>query len=650
MPLLQIQSVWRPTVLAVVLLTAIALAAHTWQGRLMDSLRTYRPPGATLDVRPVEVTRAPAGGEQSARLVTPPAVQQVILIVVSGLRTDTARRLPTLADLAGRGARGEVAVTPPGAQSAAWGALLTGAGPEWSGSPLLEPVSGAAHALSAETLFAAARRGGLRAGLFGKGPWGTLIPEEPAHAAIAPNSFSVAAIADQSTTEAARETLRRSTVDLTVVGYGHVAQAVATFGARSAEVERAAMAVDGQIEALLRDLDLRRALVIVTGDQGLADGRPTASDEPPRVPFIMVGGSVRAGDYGRIPQTDIAPTAALALGLSPPTLAQGAARGDMLKITDETRARLAVADAAQKLAVERALADVYGDERDRQTVADEIAGLPVTQTTLDLGNDAAGWRLAEPTVREAQRRIEALRRRTVTEGMDQRLAPLLIILGGLAFAAVWRATVSRLLMLGAAGIAFVEPLAAAGVSRAASTALLIAVALAIGLGVVTLWRHADPRAGRMTVAGALAVATLAVGALALPPPSLAVHGVGGGMSVVLPVALTLVWGGAAALATAWWAEASSAEAARLAAIFCLALIGLLAAQLAVLWWQVGAVVVGFLPELRWVAAESLTLARIQAVALGGVALPWLAAAAHMAGTMRLEETVSDTLPAAGSRQ
>ncbi|MCW5880114.1 MAG: alkaline phosphatase family protein [Anaerolineae bacterium] len=637
MPLSRVQPAWRPTLLALLFLAGIALATTWWHRQLAASLRDYRAPGPTLAVRPLDRPGA-APGEGSAALTSPPVAQQVILIVASGLRADAARRLPTLADLAGRGARGEVMATEPGSLAATWGALLTGAPPEWSGAALADSPGSEAHPLAAVTLLAAARRAGLRAAIFGQGPWSSVLAGESIQGG-APTSYNVAAVADQATTQAAREALSRADVGLAVVGYGHVAQAAAAFGPRSAEYDRAAQTVDGQVQDLLRGLDLRRSVVIVTGDRGLTDA-PEGEDAA-HAPFVMLGGAVRSGDFGRMPQLDIAPTAAALLGLGPPMLAQGVARGDMLQTPDEVRALVAVADARQKLAVERAAAGAYGADRDRQVNADEIAGLPVVQTALALGNNAAGWRLAEPTVREAQRRLESIRERAVAENVDGRTLPFLALMAGLVVAAAWRATATRALMIGAALVALLGPLDALNVPRPTSFALPLAGAAAVAAGLVWLWRGHDSRAARLTVAGAVGLAALTLGAWITPSADLGtLAGWGSGLrGGAWPTLLALVWGGAAAVAVVWWRDEGdvAAQAAWLAAQFCLALVGLLAAELAFFWWQAGTTITGFLPPLSYVVGEMLTLTRLQTVAVGGLLLPWLAAAAALAGVLRWEE-------------
>lgn len=637
MPLSHVRPAWRPTLLAVLLLAGIALAATWWRAQLAASLRDYRAPGPALIVRPVDAPKG-AGGEGSAALTSPPVAQQVLLIVISGLRADAARRLPTLADLAGRGARGEVAATEPGSVAASWAALLTGAPPEWSGGALVDVPDAVPRPVAAETLLVAARGAGMRAALFGKGPWAGVVDGESVRGG-APTTYTVAAVADQVTTQAAREALSRAEVELAVVGYGHVAQAAAAFGAGSAEYDKAAQTVDSQVQDLLRGLDLRQSVIIVTGDRGLTDA-PDGGDAA-RVPFIMVGAAVRSGDFGQIPQRDIAPTVAALVGLPPPALAQGAARGDMLQEPDRVRAQLSVADARQKLAVERALAEAHGTERDRQVNADEIAGLPVVQTALALGNEGAGWRLAEPTVREAQRRLDSIRERMVAESADSRTLAFLGLMAALAVVAAWRVTTARALMIGAALVALLGPLDALSVARPTAFALPLAVAVAVTASLVWLWRGRDPRAMRLTVAGGVGLLALTLGAWVTPAADLGALARGGDAlrGVVWPAALALAWGGAAAVAVVWWRDEGEVapQAAWLAAQFCLALVGLLAAELAFFWWQAGMTVSGFLPPLAYVVGAAMTLTRLQAVAVGGLLLPWLAAAAALAGTLRWDE-------------
>ncbi len=637
-------SPWRPVWLALLVLAAVAVGAGWALRTLAGSVETYRPLAAVQTARPAPLPGLAPAGEGNNPLVSPPVAPHVVLVVVSGLRADTARRLPTLADLAQRGARAEVQISPPTGALATWGTLLSGAGPALSGAPLLDPPLAAPHPLQADTLLQATRRAGLPAALFGRGPWESLLPAEKVQGVL-PTAFSLAAGTDQATTDAAREAWRQAAVGLSVVNYRLVDLAGATFGAASPEYERSALSVDGQLAQLVKDLNLRRAVLVVTADRGLTDaGRAGGNErEVTTVPFVAVGVGVRPGDYGAVSQADIAPTLAAWLGIEPPAQAHGLTRGEMLQVPDATRAQRGLADAAQKLGLEGALVGALGTARDRQTAAEETAGLPTIRTAMELGNDAGAWKLAEATARESQRRLEAVQDRALDAQAISRLLPCLLALASLSLALVWRVSLRRLVLLLVALAAWLLPLG--GLASLVSTpaqggwawAVLLAFAIAVGGAAAHLWRSGDPRATRLSLMGGVGLALLAW-TLWRGPRALSLSDLATGGDLVRlalgQAAHGLAWGLLAVLALAWATpeDVAPAEVAAWAGEYALLLAGLLAAEAALLFWQVGLRLESVLPALGPVLLQAQTLARLAAVGLGGLLLPWLAALVHLAAT------------------
>ena len=638
-------SPWRTALLALLVLAGVALASGWALRALAASVQAYRPPAAVQAARPVPRPGLSPSAEGTAPFASPPAAQHVVLVVVSGLRADTARRLPTLADLIQRGARADVQLAPPTGLLATWGTLLTGAAPAVSGAPLLDPPLVSARPLPADTLLQAARRAGVPVALFGRGPWESLVPDEKAQG-VPPTTLSMAASADQATTEAARAAWQGGGLGLSVVAYRLLDRVGAAYGAASAEYERAALSVDGQLAQLVKDLNLRRAVLVVTADRGLTDAGRAGGDERGvvTVPFVAVGVGVRPGEYGGVGQADLAPTLAAWLGVEPPAQAQGLTRGEMLQVPDATRAQRGLADAAQKLGLEGALAGAVGTPRDRQTVAEEVAGLPTVLTSMELGNDAGAWKLAEATAREAQRRLTALEEGALDAQAGRRLLPCLLALAGLSLALVWRVSLRRVALLLTAlaawllplgGLAALSPTASAGGGWA--WAALLAVALAVLAGLAQLWRMGDPRVPRLSLVGGLGLALLAW-TLWRSPTALSLSDLTVGADLVRPTlgqaALGLAWGLLVVLALAWWTPqgVTPAEVAAWAGEYALLLAGVLAAQAALLGWQVGLRLEQFLPPPGPVLLQAQTLARLAAVGVGGLLLPWLAALVHLAAT------------------
>ncbi len=646
---------WRSIIVACLLLLVTTLGAWWWLRALSASARDYRPISLSL---PLTGATAPTG--ERASVMSAPLAQSVVFVIVSGLRADALLRMPTLMGLSATAAQADVIVEPVASGSATWGTLLTGAGPELSGAPVLDTPQAPVRPLVADTLFASAKRAGLTAGVFSRGPWDGLIPDDLLRSNLAPTGFSQVAAADSAATDAAREAVRRGTTDLIVLPYQHVAVAGTLFGGDSLEYMRAAQTVDADIAALLKDIDLRRTAVVITADRGLIE-RVTLDADTPRVPLLVLGPGVKPGVYGPVAQADVAPTVAAILGIPPPTQAQGITRVEMFDMPDAARAQRGIADAGQKMGLALALAQSYGSAQQRRQVADEMDGLRVITTTAELGNDAGAWRLAEPTALLGQGRAAQVRQGVLDDAADRRLLPALLWAASLLALALWRVNGARFALIAAAAVAFVlqlgqlEALAAAfdlslSVTQA-TRGLALALALGMGLGVWWLWSHRDERAGRMTVAAALAIVTLAVATLALPRP-LSLNGflmgAAVGRVVVLRVALALVWGMAVALALAWWRadenESHGTGAARAVGLmgqYGVSLAAFLSLQLAATWFLVGPTIADFLPPEEIAFLEGATLAVLAAVGLGGLLAPWPTAVVYLAGVFRGHDVATD---------
>ena len=652
---------WRSVIIASLLLLITALGAWWSLRGLSASVRDYHPLSLSLPL----TGAAALPGERTAR-VSAPLAQSVVVVVVSGLRADALRRMPTLMGLTAKAAQADIIVEPLASGAATWGALLTGAQPELSGAPLLDAPQATPRPLTADTLFAAATRAGLSSGVFARGPWDSLMPDDLLRSNLIPTGFSQVAAADSAATDAVRDAVRRGTTDLIVLPYQHVAVAGATFGGDSLEYGRAAQTVDADIAALLKDVDLRRTAVVITADRGLTE-RVTLDTDTPRVPLLVLGPGVKPGAYGPFAQADIAPTVAAILGIPPPTQAQGITRVEVFDMPNATRAQRGIADAAQKMALASALAQSYGSARQRRQVADEMAGLRVMTTTAELGNDAGAWRLAEPTALLAQARAAEVRQAVLDEAADRRLLPALLWGAFLLAVGLWRVNLTRLAVMAAAAVAFVLQL---GQLEAAATAfdlsvsvtqitrgIALALALGMGLGLWWLWSRRDERAGRMTLTTALAVATLAVATLALPRPLTLtgfLMGAAIGRVVVLRVALALVWGMAVALTLAWWragdGEPHAIGAARAAGMmgqYAVALAAFLSLQLAATWFLVGPSIADFLPPPELVFLAGVTLAVLAVVGLGGLLAPWPTAVVYLAGVFRGQDVATDRATSTG---
>ena len=151
-------------ILGVIILLVIAPGSYLWAMVLLDSLYKYESP---LE------EKLPFGQP------TRPLVQQVVMVIVDGLRYDTSLEMPYLNDLREEGASGVMVGIPSPASQSAWTTLVSGAGPEINGAPFLDPEH--VHdiqPIAVDHLFVQVQRAGFTSGLAGSNWWQNMVPDE----------------------------------------------------------------------------------------------------------------------------------------------------------------------------------------------------------------------------------------------------------------------------------------------------------------------------------------------------------------------------------------------------------------------------------------------------------------------------------------
>ena len=286
-----------------------------------------------------------------------PIAEQVVIFVVDGLRVDVSRQLSELNQLRARGAVRVLQVGQPSLSFPGWTAIATGAWPEQSGvssNDIERPIE-------LDTIFHAARKGGLDAAIVGSAGWRTLFNPEGVelHLLSEPpeyDSLEDILAFDERLVQTARKVLLREP-QLTLVHLLGVDTAGHGFGGASVEYAQAAASADRLIAGLIASIDLSRAAVFVTADHGHIDSGGHGGHEAVvrRVPLLATGKGVKPGVYADAGQVDIAPTVAVLLGLEIPAHNQGDALFDQIDAPAALRARRALDVAAQLADRHRAL-------------------------------------------------------------------------------------------------------------------------------------------------------------------------------------------------------------------------------------------------------------------------------------------------------
>ncbi len=269
---------------------------------------------------------------------TTPLAERLVLIIVDGLGFSCVDDMPTLKDIAARGAAFSLSVDLPSLSHPAWTTLLSGAPPEVSGVTTNESNG----PVAVDTLFDSARRAGMRAvvagdagmqGLFGASVSDGAYYDTPTEQACRQ--------ADEAVLRRVLDEISRGDSGLVVGHFSSLDFAGHAFGARSAQYRATAAQIDAMVSKIMSAVDLASTALIVTSDHGhtARGGHGGAEKEVALVPFAAAGAGIVAPSEAREEvewragrQVDVAPTCAAILGLSVPAHSQGAVMLDALDI------------------------------------------------------------------------------------------------------------------------------------------------------------------------------------------------------------------------------------------------------------------------------------------------------------------------------
>ena len=279
--------------------------------------------------------------------------EQVVIVVVDGLRVDASQRMPTLNQMRALGADRVALVEQPSLSKPGWTIIGTGEWPEQSSitSNFTEKD------IALDTLFLAANRKGLTTALVGMGWWHQLYPRGVNYdQTIFPPTLPYANInqaslfsLNQAVTSSALEVLKTKP-NLVIIHLLAPDLAAHQWGGVSEQYLEVVRNADSQLARILAALDLNTAALFVTAAHGHLDQGGHGGGEPIvlRVPLVSVGKGIRTGIYPIASLADLAPTAAVLLGTSIPAHNQGNILLDHLDTPDAVKATRAL-DLAQQL-------------------------------------------------------------------------------------------------------------------------------------------------------------------------------------------------------------------------------------------------------------------------------------------------------------
>lgn len=318
----------------------IIALAYCWAAGLMDSLYTYRSPLATNPPAPGETTGQPLTG-------------RVVLVLIDALRYDTSLKqevMPFLNELREQGAWAAMHSRPPSYSAPGYSVLMSGAWPELSDGPVMNPEGGELpRTWTQDNLFSAARRTGLKTAVSGYFWFEGLIPQTDVDAAFYTPGEDAAA--DRAVVDAALPWLESGAYQFILIHLDQVDYAGHHEGGpRSPNWDKAAARADSLLREIASSLDLKLDTVIVVSDHGQIDAGGHGGQDPIVLiePFVMAGAGVVPGQYDDVDMVDVAPTVAALLGTNIPAAAQGQVLTEMLRLSKSKQANITSASIAQQ--------------------------------------------------------------------------------------------------------------------------------------------------------------------------------------------------------------------------------------------------------------------------------------------------------------
>ncbi len=483
--------IWK-IILGGMMLLITAPGSYLWAMMLLDSLYKYASPFKE---------KLPFGQP------TQPLVQQVVMVVVDGLRYDTSLEMSYLNSLRETGASGVMVGIPSPASLSAWTTLISGAGLEINGAPFLDPEHvNDIQPIAIDHLFAQVKRAGLTGGLVGSSRWQKLVPHEFLYTQF----FVHDEAADQQVVATALRFLKNFHLNYLLIHLSQVNYASRQYGVNSIAYRQAALRVDAYLRDIAQAVNLERNILIVVSDYG----RLKRGERDMSAPFVMAGPVVVPGDYGYIASEDVAPTVAALLGVAVPSAAQRPIRFDMLRMDPVQRAVKQVAQAQQHVALGQAYLRSMGAGTLSETAEGDAL---VAISSLQVKNYVSATTLGEIAVRQIDREMaQARAQRTQNERAQRRigtmvaiLAPLFLFwwkrskrLGILTLAALLTVAIYHLLFAGEGNVYApniprpVEPFLAESLRR-------VVIALAVGLTVALGWLWYERERSLLAVAQAV---------------------------------------------------------------------------------------------------------------------------------------------------
>ena len=319
--------------------------------------------------------RSPYRFEIASGSETAPLTEEVVLVVVDGLREDVAHTLPTFQAVAEDGSWLTAQTSQPSLSLPGWTLLTSGAPPEMSGVT----TNWYDGPVRVDSLFTSARRAGVTTSIVGHSAWQQLYGQVVTEGWFGGKDN---AASDEEVGRQAIRIIRELHPELLVVHLPDVDNTGHSLGV-GPEYREAAERADAVIARVLEEAG-KDATIILTSDHGHIDagGHGGSEDVVTTTPLVVGGPGTVIGASGEVSQADVAPTVAALLGLSRPTHATGTVLVGLFDTSESIREEIEQAHAQSAAAFYGRAARVLGGEAHDAVSFERLQDAKARRSTL----------------------------------------------------------------------------------------------------------------------------------------------------------------------------------------------------------------------------------------------------------------------------
>ncbi len=361
-------------ILRIIGFLALAAGAYFIAMGMFSSISDYRSP---LHNTP------PAPGQPLGE----PATRRLVVVLFDALRADTsanAEVMPVFNQLRAQGASATMHSQPPSFSDPGWATLLTGAWPDINDSPMFNASYENTPVYTQDDVFSAAKRAGLITAVSGYNWFEKLIPTAAVDAGFYTPGEDNAA--DREVVDAALQWLDDPQYQLVLIHIDQIDYAGHHEGGpHSPNWNAAAARADAMLAEIAAKLDLSQDTLLLVSDHGQIDIGGHGGHDPVTMvePFVLVGASVKPGQYADMQMVDVAPTIAALLGTNLPASSQGRVLTEMLNLSQTTLANIAAQTPVQQQALLAAYASAIGKPIPADTTGPLAAMQSLRQSRLN---------------------------------------------------------------------------------------------------------------------------------------------------------------------------------------------------------------------------------------------------------------------------